>query len=213
MVFILKMVLFARGVHLCMIEEKDTNMFVEVEEIFSTTVDNQLSMERYISDLETWKLERYKKFCHCKENKEVTNFCKIILKRFYNLNHSSKLATKTSTQTQKVKRQILDTSGLREAHRSDHMITFLTDLVHELRVQYVVIILEDSQYTSEKKILMKEIFKTFSKLSIRLSVELVQSNFDNITAVVPVTSSDRPCMFFLMGETAGIMQKVRAYQL
>ena len=133
--------MFAKVVHLCMIEEKDRNMFSAVEEIFSTTVDNQLIMETYISDLETWKLERYKTFCHCKENTEVTYFCKSILKRFYNLNDSSQLATQTSTQPQKVKRQILDASGLREAHRSDHMISFLTDLVRELRVQYVVIIL------------------------------------------------------------------------
>ena len=111
-------------------------------------------------------------FCQCKENTEVTYFCKSILKRFYNLNDSSQLATKTSSQTQKVKRQILDASGLREAHRSDHMITFLTDLVHELRVQYAVIILDDSQYTSENKILMKEIFKTFSRLSIRRQISL-----------------------------------------
>ena len=96
MVFLLMMVLFARGVYLCMIEDKDSNMFGNVEEIFSTTGDNQLSMERYISDLETWKLGRYKTFCHCKENTEVTFFCKRILKRFYNLSDSSQLATKNS---------------------------------------------------------------------------------------------------------------------
>ena len=57
---------------------------------------------------------------------------------------------------------------------------------------------------------MAEIFKSLSTLGIRLSVELVKSDLTNLLKIVPVTSADRPCMFFIMGEGVRIVQKVRS---
>ena len=57
---------------------------------------------------------------------------------------------------------------------------------------------------------MAEIFKSLSKLGIRLSVELSKNDLKNVLKIVPVTSADRPCMFFIMGEGGRIVQKVRS---
>ena len=92
----------------------------------------------------------------------------------------------------------------------DSTTKFLTDVAHELRVQYVVIMLDDSEFTYKKRKLMAEIFKSLSTLGIRLSVELIKNDLKHVLKIVPVTSADRPCMFFIMGEGGRIVQKVRS---
>ena len=72
-----------------------------------------------------------------------------------------------------------------------------------------MVIIDESDFTPEIKNVMKDIFKRFSKNGIRLSVEMIGKDYENITQVVPVSSADRPCMFFLLGDSQGIMQRVR----
>ena len=147
------------------------------------------------------------------EEFEQTHFCIRIFKRFYNSDESDqqygRMSSRIEEESLKIKREVSKTPDFAKLQKFDSKTKFLTDVAHELRVQYVVIMLDDSQFTSKNRKLMAEIFKSLSTLGIRLSVELVKSDLKNVLKVVPVTSADRPCMFFIMGEGGRIVQKVR----
>ena len=190
----------------CGLRETGIELFQSVEETFDTEICSHESLTRYINELSYWKLGQFEKFCHSKEDKKGSHFCSKIFKRFYSLEDSYKKDTEMKTLVPRVKRETFE-------KEEDYIEVFVTDIMYELKVQYVVIMLDESQVTSERKKILKNIFKSFSKHGIRLSVEILGKMSQNITKLVPITSADRPCMFYLMGDSFQIMQQVRLWIL
>ena len=195
-----------------MVEEKELEMFKAVEEIFTHKICNHESMDRYIYNLENWKLQKFEKFCHCikKEEDENNLFCNIIFKRYYNLEVKVRANSKSrkKRETFEIKQANQATSEHQLHLEKDSFENFITDIVHELKVQYVVIMTEESEFSSKTKKVLKDIFKRFSQHGIRLSIEIIGNTNRNITRLLPVSSADRPCMFYLMGGSTRIMKQV-----
>lgn len=180
--------------------EIELELFERIEETFDKDVFNHESLDRYIHELSYWKLGQFEKFCQFKGDSKDSLFCTKIFKRFHNLEENHRKDMVTRSITPRVKRDIFE--------EEDNIESFVTDIVHELKVQYVVIMAEESQVTNKRKKVLKKILKNFSKHGIRLSVETLGKMNQNITKLLPITSADRPCMFYLMGDSSQIIQKV-----
>ena len=209
--FLIILAFFLRA-QACMVEEKELELFKAVEEIFMKKICNHQSMDRYIYNLENWKLKEFEKFCHCikKEEDENTPFCNMIFKRYYSLEVEVRANSKSrkKRETFEIKKANQASSGPQLHQEKDYFENFITDIVDELKVQYVVIMAEESEFSSRTKKVLKDIFKRFSQNGIRLSVEMMGNMNKNITRLLPVSSADRPCMFYLMGGSTRIMKQV-----
>ena len=84
----------------------------------------------------------------------------------------------------------------------------MKNITEELKVKYVVMMLDESEYTFTMKLLIANIFKEFSKWDIRTSVHLIDSNIKNISEVVGPTGGERPTLYFLREPLAKILIQV-----
>ena len=99
-------------------------------------------------------------------------------------------------------------SQLPRTKQVDDISKFINDVTIELRVQYAVIIVDDHDLTIERKKLVKKVVGNLWKFDIRLSVQIFNMDRINASEVIPSTSSERPCIIFILSNNKDLLKKV-----
>ena len=165
--------------------------------------------EGYVQRLDVIKLRRFASFCQCKYVNPFHGFCHQILKKIVLIEGDNELSKEEEKIAEnKQKREACGEDENKEKKEEREFVSFVRNITEELKVKYVVIMLDKSEYTFTMKLLIANIFKDLSNWDIRTSVHLIDSNIKNISEVVGPTGGDRPTLYFLRESLAKILLQV-----